>query len=150
MLSAKLIHFVEAHEEEIDNRILRKIRHDPGLAHLAGLPEGELRERGREILKNLGHWLEFGNEQKIEREYEVIGKTRYQESVPLHEAIRGLCLLKDAMIDFVREQGTDRDCIALYAEEELERRVGRFFDLLVIHMARGYEVEWRHVMHAAV
>ena len=149
MLSGKLIRLVERHDEEILNRMLRTIRQDPELTHLAALPEGELRERGREILKNLGHWLEFSHEEKIEREYELIGKTRFHESVPLHESICGLCLMKDAMVDFVHDQGADRDCLALYAEEELERRVGRFFDLLVIHMARGYEVEWRHHTHAA-
>jgi hypothetical protein len=27
----------------------------------------------------------------------------------------------------------------LYAEEELEHRVGRFFDILVYHLVKGYE-----------
>lgn len=149
MLSAKLIHLIEAHEEPIVNRLIRDVRRQPGLAHLAGLPEAELRERGREIVKNLGHWLAAdSNQQKIEREYEEVGRIRFQESVPLHESIYGLCLIKYAMIDFIHEQGIDRDCVALYAEEELERRVAKFFDFLVIHMARGYEVEWRHAMYA--
>ena len=146
MLSGKLIYLIETHEEKISSRILREIRRDPGLSHLAALPEGELRERGREILQNLGHWLVTADEEKLDREYERIGKTRFQESVPLHEAIQGLCLIKYAMIDFIHEQGIDRDFLALYAEEELWQRMARFFDLLVIHMARGYEMEWRQAM----
>jgi hypothetical protein len=150
MLSGKLIHMIETHEEAITNRLLREVRRQPGLAHLAELPEGELREQGREIVKNLGYWLAAGNNQeKLEREYENVGKIRFQESVPLHEAIYGLCLVKYAMLDFINEQGLDRDSMELYAEEELERRVAKFFDFLVIHMARGYEVEWRHEMRAA-
>jgi hypothetical protein len=149
MLSGKLIRLIEMHAEEITLRIVHDIRHNPECAHLATVPEAELRERCREILKNLGHWLEFANEEALDREYEALGKTRYRESIPLHESLRGLCLIKDRMTDFIHEQGTDRDCVALYAEEELERRVGRFFDLLSIHMARGYEVAWRHAMHAA-
>jgi hypothetical protein len=149
MLSAKLIHLIEAHEEPIVSRLIREIRRQPGLAHLAVLPEAELRERGREIVKHLGHWLEANtNQQKLEREYEEVGKNRFRESVPLHESIYGLCLVKYAIIDFIQEQGIDRDCVALYAEEELERRVAKFFDFLVIHMARGYEVEWRHAKYA--
>jgi hypothetical protein len=66
--------------------------------------------------------------------------------VPLHEAIRGLCLIKDTMFDFIHEEATEFNCMELYVEEELERRVGRFFDLLVIHLAYGYEIEWRHAM----
>jgi hypothetical protein len=39
--------------------------------------------------------------------------------------------------------------VDLYAKEELERRVGRFFDELTIHMVRGYETAWRRAAHAA-
>ena len=146
MLSGRLIYLIESHAEQISNQIIQKIRRDPKLTHLAGLPEVELRERGREILTNLGQWLEFANKEKIEREYESIGRERYEESVPLHEAIRGLCLIKDTMFDFIHEEATEFNCMELYVEEELERRVGRFFDLLVIHLAYGYEIEWRHAM----
>jgi hypothetical protein len=150
MLSGKLIHLIESHEEAITNRLIRQVRQQPVLAHLAGLPEAELRERGREIVKNLGYWLSAGdNRQKLEREYEEVGRIRFQEAVPLHEAIYGLCLVKYTMIDFMREQGLDRDSLELYAEEELGRRVAQFFDFLIIHMARGYEREWRHEMRAA-
>ena len=149
MLSGKLIRLIESHAEELTIQIDRDIRDNPECAHLAKLPEAELRETRREILKNLGHWLEFANEETLDREYEAIGKARYHESIPLHECLRGLCLIKDRMIDFIHEQAIDRDSVALYAEEELERRVGRFFDLLVIHMARGYEIEWRHAVRAA-
>jgi hypothetical protein len=40
-------------------------------------------------------------------------------------------------------------CGHLHAEEELERRVDRFFDELVIHLIRGYEGAWRRAAHAA-
>ena len=32
--------------------------------------------------------------------------------------------------------------MALYSEEQFERRVGRFFDLLVLHLVHGYETAW--------
>lgn len=147
MLSAKLIHLIETHEEKIGARILREIRRDPSLSHLARLPEAELRERCREILEHLGEWL-LGHEEKIQREYEGIGKSRYRDSVPLYESIQGLCLIKYAMINYVHEQGIEEDFLALYAEEQLETRVEKFFDLLVIHLARGYEHEWNNEMQA--
>ena len=149
MLSGKLIRLIESHEEEITANIVRPIRHHPDLAQLGRLPEAELRERAQEILSHLGHWLGHGNEEKLAHEYESVGKLRFEESVPLHEAVRGLCLIKDKMIDFLDQQGIDYDCLTLYAEEQLERRVGRFFDLLLVHMVRGYETAWRHAAHAA-
>jgi hypothetical protein len=43
------------------------------------------------------------------------------------------------MVDFVREQGLARDTIDVFAEEELEYRVARFFDGLVYHIVKGCE-----------
>jgi len=143
MLSGKLIRLIETHADEITVRIVRDIRHNPACAHLATVPEAELRERCHDIVKNLGHWLEFANEEALDRQYEALGKARYYESIPLHESLRGLCLIKDRMSDFIHEQGADRDCVALYAEEELELRIGRFFDDCVYHVVRGYESAMR-------
>jgi len=148
MLSGKLIHLIEMHEEEIAASIIRSVRHHPELVHLGNRTEAEIRERCQEILKNLGHWLAHGHEERLAHSYEAIGKERFEMSIPLHESIRALCLIKDKMIDFIGELGLEKDYLELYAEEELQRRVGRFFDLLVIHLTRGYEAAWRHALHA--
>jgi len=148
MLSAKLIHLIEAHQEQIADRVIREIRHHPDMAHFHKLPDAELRERGQMILENLGHWLSAGQEAEIGHRYEALGKARFEEAIPLHESVRALTIIKDKMIDFVHEQGLYRTSVDLYAEEELERRVGRFFDTLAIHMVRGYETAWRRAAHA--
>jgi hypothetical protein len=149
MLSNKPIHLIESHEEQIAASVIRSIRHHPDLPHLGRLPEQDLVERGREILKNLGHWLVRDNDDQMAHEYETLGRIRFEEGVPLHEAIGGLFLLKEKMMDFLDEQGADQDYLALYAEEQFERRIGRFFDLLAVHLVRGYERSWRHTAHAA-
>ena len=149
MLSARLIHLIEAHQEEISSSVLHDIRHRTDLSHIRNLQDLELRERGRQILAHLGKWLAEAKEEELGREYEHIGKTRYEESIPLHESVRALYIIKDKMIDFVKEQGVKRDSMELYAEEELERRVDRFFDELVIHLVRGYEGAWRRAAHAS-
>ena len=144
MLSGKPIQLIESHEEEIARSILRAIRHHSGFSHLSGLPDQELRERGEQILKNLGHWLAHGNEQALAREYEALGRERFEEGVPLQEAVHCLCLMRNKMIEFLDEQGTDHDALALYTEEQFERRIARFFDLLLLHLVSGYEIAWRH------
>ena len=148
MLSGKLIHLIEAHQEQIATSVLREIRKHPDLAGLRKLSDVELRERGQQILEHLGHWLSAGHEAEIAQRYEILGKARFEESVPLHESVRALTIIKDKMIDFVHDQGLARTSVDLYAEEELERRVGRFFDELTIHMVRGYETAWRRAAHA--
>jgi hypothetical protein len=148
MLSGKLIRTVESHEQEITAGIMRSIRGHPELSHLGHLPELELRERCPQIVKNLGHWLAHGNEGILAAEYEVIGKIRFEESVPLDECVLGLCLIKDKTIAFLDEQGIDPDSLALYAEGQLVRRIGPFFDVLII-LVRGYQTAQRHATHAA-
>jgi hypothetical protein len=149
MLSGKLIHLIEAHREEIAANVIHAIRHHPDIVHMRKLPDAEFRERGQQILENLDHWLAAGFETEIAHHYEVLGKARFEESIPLHESLRALCILKDKMIDFVNEQAIAKNSVELYAEEELERRIGRFFDALMIHMARGYENAVRRAAHAA-
>jgi hypothetical protein len=143
MVSGKLIRLIESHEEEIARSILRAIRHQQSLLHMGRLPDQELRERGEQILKNLDHWLAHANEQKLAHEYETLGRERFDEGIPLHEAAECLFLIKEKMIDFLDEQGSEHDSLALYAEEQFERRIGRFFDLLLVHLIRGYERAWR-------
>jgi len=149
MLSGKLVRLIETHEEEITASTVRSIRQHAELPHLRTLAELELRERCQEILQNLGHWLTHGNEDRLAREYETIGQTRFEEAMPLDECVRGLCLIKDKMMAFLDAQGIDPDSLALYAEGQLVRRIGPFFDLLVIHLVRGYETARRHAVFAA-
>lgn len=150
MLSGKLIRLIETHEEKIAQTVVGAIRRHPGLAHVGGLPDQELRERGEQIVMNLGHWLAHGHEQQLAHEYEAVGHERFDEGIPLHESVECLFLVKEKMIEFLEDQGTDHDSLALYAEEQFERRLGRFFDLLVSHLVRGYETAWRHAaqLHA--
>jgi len=149
MLSGKLIHLVESHEEEITASIVRAIHRHPDLPHLVKVPEPELRDRCGEILKNLGHWLAYSHEEELAREYDALGRVRFEEAVPLDEALRGLWLTKNKMFDFLDAQGLGSDSLALYAEEQLLRRIGQFFDLLAVHLVRGYERARRHAAHAA-
>lgn len=149
MVSGKLIHLIETHEGEISNRIMAEIRRDPDLTHLRMISESELRRRGDIIVKNLGHWLVGRNQEEMAKEHEALGKRRFEEGIPLHEVVRALFYIKDTMVDFLAEQGFNLDALTLYAEEELERHVDRFFDVLVIHLVRGYETAWRRSMHAA-
>jgi hypothetical protein len=148
MLSGKLIHLVEEHWNEIAAQVLAEIRRDPDLTHIHRLPDLELREWGQHILENLGHWLAQPNEEHLARYYERLGRQRFEEDVPLQEAFRGLCLLKDKLLAFIQDQAHIKTAVELYAEEELEHRVDRFFDVLEFHLIRGYENAWRHASAA--
>jgi hypothetical protein len=148
MLSARLIHLIETHHKEIADRVLREIWRREDLPHMLRLPEAELRERNRLLLEHLGEWL-LGNDEEMNKRQELLGRQRFEQLVPLHESVHALCLIKNTVIEFIEEQGIPRDTIGLYAEEELEHRLGKFFDQLIIHLVRGYEGAWRRAVRSA-
>src|SRR6266536_2097666 len=115
MLSGKLIHLIEANSASIIDRVIDAIRRDIHLVHLGTLPDAELREWGDLLLRRLGNWLATRSEEELSRHYETIGRMRFEEGVPLHEAVRGLFLVKDKMIDFVQEQAFAKTSVQLYA-----------------------------------
>lgn len=147
MLSGKLIHLIEEHWGEITSRVLDEIRRDPGMVHFQSIPEIELREMGQNVLNNLSHWLAAGHEDSLNRHYEELGRVRFAERVPLHESVRALCILREKMIDYVQEHFFAKNSLEFCAEEELERRLSRFFDILVCHMVKGYERALRLAAH---
>ena len=139
MVSATLVHRIEDHWEQVSARFFRLLRNSGDVPHVAGMPESEMVEACRRVLRNLGNWLVSGSESDIAWHFERIGAERRRSGIPLSEAIRVLQLMKDATIDFIQDEGPLENSVELYAEEELENQLGRFFDLLVFHLARGYE-----------
>ena len=97
-----------------------------------------MREWGQDLLHHLGHWLSVGNEHDLALRYERLGKLCFEQQT-LHETVRGLSLLREKMLDFAEEHMVSSSSVEWYAEEELERRLGHSFDLLTIHLARGFE-----------
>jgi hypothetical protein len=139
MISIKLVHLIEQHGDEIIKRVSAQIRRDPELAHIGALLDTEMHEWGRDLLEHLGHWLTAGIEEDLAHRYERIGRQLCQFGAPLHQCLRGLFLIREKMMEYLQEQAPSNTTIELYAEEEFERRLTRFFDLLAIHQARGYE-----------
>jgi hypothetical protein len=139
MISGKLIHLIELHGQQIMSRVIGQIHRDPQMPHYQAQLEAELRDRGNSLLENLGYWLSAGNEEEIAGRYEQLGRRRFEEGVPLHENVRALCLIREVVLDYVEEQIFAKTSLELYAEEEMDRRLGRFFDLLIVNTVRGYE-----------
>lgn len=140
MVSAKLVHQIEDHWEAIGARLLRLLTCAPHLHTAHRIPDSEVMEMCRRLLHNLGHWLSSSaSEAELAANYERVGRRRQQEGIPLSEAIRGVQLMRQATTEYIREMSSFETGLDLYAEEELEHRLAVFFDLLVYHLARGYE-----------
>jgi hypothetical protein len=139
LLSTKLVQLIEENWEEIATRLVREVRRNGEMKNLAAYPDSELRAWCRAILENLGQLLGNKKEDEIRRCFEASGRNRFEENIPLHEAVLRLHLLQDKIVAFVHEQGFPMTALQLYAEEELEQRMTRFFHACVYHVVRGYE-----------
>jgi hypothetical protein len=143
MLSGRLVHLIETHWEDIVASVIYRIRLEPHVEHYRATVEADLREWGRVLLENLGHWLHAGGEDEIAKRYEQIGRRRFEDGIPLHESVHVLCIVRERVLDFVEEHVYSKNTLALYEQEELDRRLGRFFDLLTVHLVKGYETVLR-------
>ena len=139
MVSAKLVHQIEDHWDAVGGRLLRVLRCSKSLPHLHQLPESEITEICRRILHRLEHWLVSSSDEEISAHYQKMGRERFSEKMPLSEAVRALQLMKDVTLEYVQEEFLTQSAVDVYAEEELELRLGRFFDLVIYHLVRGYE-----------
>lgn len=149
MLSKSLVDLVEANWEVISTRLIAAMRKHPDMPELAGRSDAELRHWSREILLNLDELLGYGTQEDVKRRFHALGRLRYEENVPLHEAVLRVQMLKDKIIGFVQEQGFPMTAMHLYVEEDLELRMGRFFDACVYQIVRGYEEAMRVAARAS-
>jgi len=149
MLSGRLVQSIADNWEEIAVSTIRKIRRHPEMDVLGAQSDAELRAWCREILEKLGEWLTARSEDEVKTRFESAGVQRFEEAVPLHEAVARFQLLKNTIIAFVHDEAVPAGYLQLYAEEELESRVTRFFDMLVYYVVRGYEQAMRRAARYA-
>jgi len=141
MVSPKLVQLLETHWEAVSARFFRQLNSEPGLVHVKKLPESEFSRICRRLVSNIGQYLMTRPGAGVGIEFERVGRERFQEGIPLSEAIRGIQLLKEAAISYLRDQELFDTSVDIYAEEELEHQIGIFFDLLIVNLAVGYEKE---------
>jgi hypothetical protein len=139
MISTRLVHLIESNGDQIIDRVAAQIRREPEITHGKSIQDYELRGLGQDLLHHLGDWLSAAKGHDLALRYERFGRLCYEQDIPLHEALRGLSLLREKMLDVAQENMISNSSIELYAEEELDRRLGRFFDHLTVHLAKGFE-----------
>jgi len=139
MLSIRLVQLVAAHWEEIAKRVSAQLRQNPETPTLAQRPDAELTAWCRDLLENMETLLGTRREEQFQRLLRIEGQRRYEEHIPLHEAVMRLQILKAEIFNFIHEQGFAMTILELYREEELQALAGRFFDGCVYQLVRGYE-----------
>jgi hypothetical protein len=137
-LETDLVRLIQAHAEGIANALVLKIQIHPALRVLAAHPAEELRAWCGSQLGSLNSSLLIKDD-ALRQRYRMLGSARFQESIPLHEVVLRLLILKEDIIDFVREQGLPMTALDLYAVKEFDQRIEHFFDSAIYDVVCGYE-----------
>ena len=139
MLSARLVHMIEDHADELFRGLLDDLQSNPRTPSYHRMKREDLRARLHDVYHHLGGWLSDSTEARIESVYGELGQKRHAEDIPLSEVVFALTLSKYHLRDYVRTRGLIDSAVELYQEQELQRLVGRFFDRAVFYTVRGYE-----------
>lgn len=139
MLALRLVHLIESHSEQLSARLLHTFQTSEKCSDLRKVPPDELRERTREICRNISEWLTAKTEKDIERRYTELGARRTAQGVHLSHFIWALGATREHIHDFLRSQGLVDNTVELVGMMELMGRLDRFFDLAVYYACVGYE-----------
>jgi hypothetical protein len=134
VLSHGLLQTIERESEVILALAFQQIRSDPDLEDMKKVSEVEWRTWGSYILGSLKAWLMTAREAAPAGHQEFRSQLRFKEPVPLPEVVKALHILKNNIVDFVRDQGVPETPLETFAECEVEHVIGEFFDGLEEHL----------------
>jgi hypothetical protein len=152
MLGARLLLLIQAHAGALTHDVVRDLKTNARTPTFRRLNAADVETRVSALFQNLGKWIGEADEHAVRLEYEEMGRVRFREGVPVSELVYALLITKQHLRGYIREHGLvdfagDRIAsqellpLELHSIQELNYRVGEFFDRALYHLARGYESE---------
>jgi hypothetical protein len=88
----------------------------------------------------------------VRTEFEEWGNRRFDQGIPLSQVVYAIIVIKQHLRRYISDHGlvdaafprVERDYILpmhLHSLQDLNTRVGQFFDEALYHLARGYEAK---------
>ena len=150
MQANRLIQLIENHSKSLAQGAMHDILTNENTRGFRKVPKEELEPRIAALYQNLGKWIGSPNEDDIRQEYEDWGRTRFRQGITFSEIVYVLMLTKKHLRQFIRDHGlvnfsgdrvTPEEFVPmeLYTIQELNYKVGDFFDQALYHLVRGYE-----------
>ena len=150
MISSKLIELIEIHAPRLTSDVVRDLTTNPRTPGFRSVPTGELEGRVFQIFHHLGDWIGNPKAQRVQLEFEQWGSRRFDQGINLSEIICAVIILKQHLRQYIRDHGlvdaafpsVEGEYILplhLHSLQELNVRVGEFFDEALYQLARGFE-----------
>jgi len=156
MIALRLVRLIESHSEQLTESLIHKLERSSRAADLQKVPEDEIRERSREVYRNLSVWLLSKTEDDIERVYTPLGRRRAEQGVDLSALCWGLMMTEENLWDFLEMEGMRERPLEILGGFELLRLLDLFFYQAIYFATLGYESYWQakhvedaHLAHVA-
>ncbi|HEX7139276.1 MAG TPA: hypothetical protein VF219_15585 [Vicinamibacterales bacterium] len=159
MIAAKLIELIEIHANRLTKDVTRDLVTNARTRGFQAVPREDLEQRVYQLFHHLGNWIGNPKSVEVEAEFAGWGRRRFDQSIPLSEIVYAVIILKQHLRQYIRDNGLvdaafpriEGDYLLpmhLHSLQDLNARVGEFFDEALYHLARGYEAEARRTTQA--
>jgi len=152
MISAKLIELIEIHANRLTADVAMDLATNLRTPGFRAVPREDLEQRVFQLFHHLGNWIGSPKSDKLEVEFSEWGRRRFDQRIPVSEIVYAIIILKQHLRRYIQDNGlveaafprTESEYVLpmhLHSLQDLNARVGEFFDEALYHLARGYEAE---------
>jgi hypothetical protein len=139
MIALRLVHLIESHSEQLTESLLHKLENSTRASDLRKVPTEEIRERARDVYRNLSDWLLTKTAEDIEKVYIPLGRRRAQQGVLLSAVCWALMMTEENLWDFLEMEGMREQPLEILGGFELLRLLDLFFDQAIYFATLGHE-----------
>jgi hypothetical protein len=150
MIAEKLVELIEIHASRIATDVAQDLITNERTRGFRAVRQQDLELRIFQLLNHLGNWIGDPRSVKMQAEFTEWGRRRFDQRVPLNEIIYAVILLKQHLRRYITDNGlvdaafprVESDYVLplhLHSLQELNLRVGRFFDEALYNLVRGFE-----------
>jgi hypothetical protein len=152
MISSKLVELIEIHAAALSHDVAQELATDARTAGFRAVDRADLEPRIFQIFNQLGNWIGDPQGHRVQAEFEEWGVRRFGQGIKLSEIVHAIIVLKRHLRRYIRDHGVvdasfpriEGDYVLpmhLHSLQDLNFKVGEFFDEALYHLARGYEAE---------
>ncbi len=133
MKTAELVRVIEQEGQPLAGGMVGELRTNLGTSYYRRHKEAEVLQRIQAVYQTLGSWLAARDDSRLRGLGEELGQRRFQEGIPLGQLVLALILNEKHLWNYLGSR-------AAQADEEALKLVTEFFQKMIYHTARGYEV----------
>jgi hypothetical protein len=154
MIAARLVELIEIHAGRLTSDVAHDLVTNERTKGFRAVRPQELEQRIYEIVHHLGNWIGDPRSERVHAEFSEWGRRRFDQGIKLSEIVYALIVLKEHMRRYSADNGLvdssfpriDNDYVLpmhLHSLQDLNTRIGQFFDEAIYWLTLGYEEEQR-------